>query len=41
MLLVNSPLGVNATWVKGEENVIADEISRIKNELETLAYDYS
>lgn len=40
-LLVNSPLGVNAKWIRGVENEIADEISRIKSSHENLFFNYS
>jgi hypothetical protein len=31
-LLVDSPLGINAKWIAGIDNTIADVISRLKEE---------
>ena len=31
-LLMDSPLGINCTWISTHENVIADDISRVKKE---------
>lgn len=41
MLLVNSDLGINAEWLSTTENVIADEISRLKNANKDTFFDYS
>ena len=41
MLLVNSPLGVNAVWIKGKENEVADDISRIRQSDTSLRFNYS
>eukprot|EP00984_Skeletonema_dohrnii_P022676 scaffold11768_cov88-Skeletonema_dohrnii-CCMP3373.AAC.5 len=42
-LLMDSPLGINAKWLPGDENVIADAISRIKQSkgANNFFYDYS
>jgi hypothetical protein len=44
-LLMESPLGINAEWLPGDENIIADAISRIKQTKGTnksfYDYDYS
>ena len=39
-MLIDSPLGINAKWIAGEENTIADVISRLK-ELSVDADGYS
>ena len=41
MLLVDSPLGINAEHIKGEDNVIADEISRLRLLDDADHFDYS
>ena len=41
MLLVNTPLGINAKWISGEENVVADGISRLKLTNADRTYNYS
>jgi len=46
-LLVNSPLGINASYINTKENVIADAISRSKkqksndNSISHISFDYS
>jgi len=40
-LLVNSRLGINSVHIRGEENVIADGISRLKLEDDAHKFDYS
>lgn len=34
-LIMDEPLGINAKWLAGDENVIADAISRIKSNMST------
>jgi hypothetical protein len=41
MLLIDSRLGINAKYIKGTENDIADEISRVKETNADSSYDYS
>ena len=41
MLLVNSNLGINSTWISTHENEIADAISRIKLANDQNSFDYS
>ena len=45
-LLINSPLGVNSQWISTTLNTIADEISRVKENMSTdnsqhSSFDYS
>jgi hypothetical protein len=44
-LMINSPLGINSNWISTEDNKIADDISRIKEEIATEDsppfFDYS
>ena len=41
LLLVNSPVGVNSSHIKGEENVVADFISRLKLANDERFFNYS
>jgi hypothetical protein len=44
-LLINSPLGINAQWISTVDNVIADNISRVKKESANIdcsaSFDYT
>jgi hypothetical protein len=43
-LLINSPLGINAQWINMVDNVIADNISRVKKESNinrSVSFDYT
>eukprot|EP00984_Skeletonema_dohrnii_P011801 scaffold4734_cov123-Skeletonema_dohrnii-CCMP3373.AAC.2 len=42
-LIMDSPLGINAKWIAGDENEIADAISRLKSQAGThnFSFDYS
>jgi hypothetical protein len=43
-LLINSPLGINAQWISTVDNVIADNISRVKKASNidlSLSFDYT
>ena len=40
-MLINSPLGVNAKWLSTDLNVIADEISQVKQDSHDSSFDYS
>ena len=43
-LLINSPLGINAQWISTVDNVIADNISRVKKESNidrSVSFDYT
>jgi hypothetical protein len=43
-MLINSPLDINSRWISTKENIIADDISRIKKEStsnQLPAFDYS
>lgn len=41
MLLIGTRLGINATYIRGTENELADEISRIKETNADSLFDYS
>jgi hypothetical protein len=44
LLLINSPLGINAQWISTVDNVIADNISRVKKASNidlSLSFDYT
>ena len=38
-MLIDSPLGVNAKWLSTDLNVIADDISRVKQDSHESSFD--
>ena len=41
MLLEGSPLGINSSHISGDENVVADDISRLTKSDPSNSFDYS
>ena len=41
MLLEGSPLGINSSHISGDENIVADDISRLKKDDSNEIFDYA